>query len=100
MFLLFFMDIIRLLSNKTLDGGSIAHLGGYLAGFYHYASLYGIGDFKRFYNRRKPRNKKNKSPADFSRQKKIDIILDKISKSGYDSLSKSEKEYLFKSGKE
>jgi len=100
MFLLFFMDIIRLFANKTPDGGVIAHLGGYLAGFYHYTSLYGIVDFKRFYNkRRKSRNKKNKSPADFSRQKKIDIILDKISKSGYDSLSKSEKEYLFKSGK-
>ena len=100
MFLLFFMDIIRLFANSIPDGGVIAHLGGYLAGFYHYTSVYGIGDFKRFYKRRKPRNKKNESLADFSRQKKIDIILDKISKSGYDSLSKSEKEYLFKSGKE
>ena len=99
MFLLFFMDIIRLFANSNPDGGAIAHLGGYLAGFYHYTSVYGIGDFKRFYKRRKPRNKKNESPADFSRQKKIDIIIDKISKSGYDSLSKSEKEYLFKSGK-
>ena len=99
MFLLFFMDIIRLFANSNPDGGVIAHLGGYLAGFYHYTSVYGIGDFKRFYKRRKPRNKKNESPADFSRQKKIDIILDKISKSGYDSLSKSEKQYLFKSGK-
>ena len=78
MYLLFFMDIIRLFANKTPDGGLIAHLGGYLAGFYHYTSVYGIGDFKRFYKRRKPRNKKNKSPADFSRQKKIDIILDII----------------------
>ena len=32
-------------------------------------------------------------------QKKIDDILDKISKSGYDNLSKQEKEYLFKQGK-
>ena len=31
-------------------------------------------------------------------QKKIDEILDKISKSGYDSLSQSEKETLFKAG--
>jgi len=31
-------------------------------------------------------------------QKKIDLILDKISKSGYDSLTKSEKETLFKAG--
>jgi membrane associated rhomboid family serine protease len=99
MYLLFFMDIIRLFANKTPDGGAIAHLGGYLAGFYYYTSVYGIGDFKRFYKQRKPRNKKNKSSADFSKQKRIDIILDKISKSGYDSLSKSEKEYLFKSDK-
>ena len=33
-------------------------------------------------------------------QKKIDAILDKISKSGYESLTKAEKEILFKaSGK-
>ncbi|MES2554805.1 MAG: rhomboid family intramembrane serine protease [Bacteroidota bacterium] len=33
------------------------------------------------------------------RQKKIDAILDKISKSGYESLSKSEKEFLFSQSK-
>ena len=32
-------------------------------------------------------------------QKKIDDILDKISQSGYDSLTKEEKEFLFKAGK-
>ena len=32
----------------------------------------------------------------FSDYKKIDNILDKISKSGYESLSKSEKDFLFK----
>ncbi len=35
-----------------------------------------------------------------SHQQKIDTILDKISKSGYESLSKAEKDYLFKAGKE
>jgi membrane associated rhomboid family serine protease len=35
-----------------------------------------------------------------SHQQKIDAILDKISKSGYESLSKAEKDYLFKAGKE
>jgi len=34
------------------------------------------------------------------KQKQIDAILDKISKSGYDSLNKSEKDFLFKAGKE
>jgi hypothetical protein len=33
------------------------------------------------------------------KQKQIDIILDKISKSGYDSLTKQEKEFLFNSSK-
>ena len=32
-------------------------------------------------------------------QQQIDEILDKISQSGYDSLSKEEKEFLFKAGK-
>jgi hypothetical protein len=35
-----------------------------------------------------------------ARQRKIDSILDKISKSGYESLSKAEKDFLFKAGKE
>lgn len=30
-------------------------------------------------------------------QKQIDLILDKISKGGYDSLTREEKEFLFKS---
>ncbi|HJM16271.1 MAG TPA: DUF6576 domain-containing protein, partial [Flavobacteriales bacterium] len=33
------------------------------------------------------------------KQKKINTILDKISKSGYDSLTKEEKELLFKESK-
>ena len=33
-------------------------------------------------------------------QAQIDAILDKISKSGYDSLSKAEKDFLFKAGKD
>lgn len=33
-------------------------------------------------------------------QEKIDTILDKISKSGYDSLTKQEKDYLFNAGKD
>jgi hypothetical protein len=33
-------------------------------------------------------------------QKKIDAILDKIASSGYESLTKSEKEYLFRAGKQ
>ena len=35
-----------------------------------------------------------------AQQEKIDRILDKISKSGYDTLSQTEKEFLFKQGKQ
>lgn len=35
-----------------------------------------------------------------ARQERIDLILDKISRSGYDSLSKEEKDLLFRAGKE
>lgn len=34
------------------------------------------------------------------KQKRVDAILDKISKSGYDSLTKAEKDFLFQAGKE
>jgi membrane associated rhomboid family serine protease len=43
-----------------------------------------------------------KSPEDFNgdKQERIDEILDKISRSGYDSLSKEEKAFLFQMSKE
>ena len=37
--------------------------------------------------------------SELNKQKQIDLILDKISKSGYDSLTKEEKEFLFRAGK-
>lgn len=45
--------------------------------------------------------KTRQSPVSKSeQQQQIDAILDKISKSGYDSLSKAEKDFLFKAGKD
>ncbi|NJW51603.1 rhomboid family intramembrane serine protease [Salinimicrobium sp. CDJ15-91] len=41
-----------------------------------------------------------KTKSKREQQEKIDAILDKISKSGYDSLTKQEKDYLFNAGKE
>ena len=52
---------------------------------------------------RNTRSRKGKLSIDYdkeTRQKKIDAILDKISKSGYESLTKAEKDFLFKAGKE
>lgn len=48
------------------------------------------------------RNKKNakKPVTKTEKQQQIDAILDKISKSGYDSLTKAEKDFLFQAGKD
>lgn len=48
----------------------------------------------------KSRTSSANSGSKNDKQRQIDAILDKISKSGYDSLSKSEKDFLFQAGKE
>ena len=101
---LFFYDIIQIPLNNS--GGHIAHIGGALWGYY-YSVKYNNGSdlvksilayFKKNTNN-KTSVKYNKDNKNFD-QNKIDEILDKISDSGYDSLTKSEKEYLFKVGKD
>ena len=101
---LFFYDIIQIPLNNS--GGHIAHIGGALWGYY-YSVKYNNGSdlvnsilsyFKKNTNN-KPSVKSKTDNKSFN-QEKIDEILDKISDSGYDSLTKSEKEYLFKVGKD
>ena len=76
-------------------GGNIAHLGGALWGYLYAMSIYNNSfniNLKEIINKIKLNNL-NKS----ENQKMIDAILDKISESGYESLTKKEKELLFKS---
>ncbi|WP_396603249.1 rhomboid family intramembrane serine protease [Algibacter sp. R77976] len=104
-------------------GGNLAHLGGALLGYVYAKQLVKGNDIGKGFekladsitNMFKPSKKgplktvhKNKSKVggytkadfnEFNNQKKIDIILDKISKSGYDSLTSEEKEFLFRAGK-
>ncbi|MAU54279.1 MAG: rhomboid family intramembrane serine protease [Flavobacteriaceae bacterium] len=105
------IDIIQIPGGNS--GGHIAHLGGaFLGYFYHKKMIQGdnygnwIIDLYNFILKRKVKfkkrtysNKTSVSVKDAATQKKIDLILDKISKSGYDSLTKGEKETLFKAGK-
>jgi len=104
-------------------GGGMAHLGGAFLGYMYARQLFKGNDlgagFTKFRNAIedlfKPKEKKaplktvykkksaTKSKEDYdkqAKQRKIDSILDKISKSGYESLSKAEKDFLFKAGKE
>jgi len=99
-------------------GGKIAHIGGALLGFMFTYQFRKGKDITRGINRLidniisffKPRQKmkvtykRPKTDIEFNRQrsekqKDVDRILDKISKGGYGSLTKKEKEILFKMGK-
>ncbi len=117
--------VIDLLSMAgTNAGGHIAHLGGAIFGFYFSRSWLQGKDISQWFSslldglisvfvkREKKakmkvkykRNQKTKDDEFTSRKKaqqdEIDAILDKIAKTGYDSLSKEEKDTLFRMSKE
>ena len=111
--------LTSLIDFSTNSGGKVSHIGGALYGFIYmiqykkgtdfsvYASSF-VDGIKNLFtpSKSKPKMKKTggsgvkqaKSNAD-EKQKKIDAILDKISASGYDALTKEEKDFLFKSTK-
>lgn len=118
---LLILDLIQLPMNNT--GGHLAHLGGAFFGYFYvkqiqngtditkwlgwcisYCTTFGMTKkttpFKSVHvNPRKPVQKtESKIITKDQTQQKIDLILDKISKSGYDSLDPQEKEFLFKMG--
>lgn len=89
-------------------GGEISHIGGAIAGFFYIKHIQGstmLGKaFQRF---SKPKtlqvvskNYAKSSTTLRSKEEEIDSILDKISQSGYASLTKKEKETLFNASKE
>jgi membrane associated rhomboid family serine protease len=104
-------DIIGLIGANA--GGSFSHLGGSLFGYLYvrqasnkkvsFSNIFSAflkkkkNPLKTVHksSKRKENTVKNSSPN----QQQIDGILDKISKSGYDTLTKTEKEFLFKQGK-
>ena len=110
------LDLPGLMSLNS--GGTVAHIGGYLSGFL-YAKQLKIGkdlgsfldvvlDYFKSVNKLKTVHKSKSSTMGgkqkkefntFPQQKQIDLILDKISKSGYDSLTQAEKDFLFRAGK-
>lgn len=101
------------ISNSN-SGGHIAHLGGAVLGYLFArqwkqgkditswvdsSTLYLQALFSNRSKKMKVSYRNNKSPKTATRsadQAEVDMILDKISKSGYDSLSKTEKDILFR----
>ena len=118
------LDIVGI--NGLNAGGSIAHMGGAVFGFIFIRQLQSGNDLSRGFNifidklsgwfsmRRTPkvaykntgktgptvRKATRKSVLEESRQEKLDAILDKIHRSGYDSLTEEEKEFLFRVSKD
>lgn len=107
----------------TNSGGNLAHLGGAFLGYLYAKQLLKGNDIGRGFesimdtvaswfkagsktNLKTVHKDKSKVGGftkgefnQFNNQKKIDVILDKISKSGYESLTAAEKEFLFRAGK-
>ena len=110
------LEILSLPKGNT--GGHIAHIGGAIFGYLYIKQLKRRNDLSssfinfiyKFINSFKIKNtKKNqkrraKSDHEFNsekakKQKEIDKILEKIAKSGYESLNKEEKKNLFSASK-
>jgi len=116
------LDLMQIQLDNT--GGHIAHLSGAFFGFLYIKLLQSGTDLSKiisrvidfFYNLSSKKkstpfkkvhvNKSKVSKTVSSKivnkdktQQQIDEILDKISQSGYDSLTKEEKEFLFKAGR-
>ena len=124
---IFLLDLLRLPTSGNA-GGLISHLGGAAFGFIYARQLLKGNDIGLWFEKimdivaswftKKPvktkrsplktvhknkavRNqKKSNTRSKSSEQQQVDAILDKISKSGYESLSKAEKDFLFKVGKD
>ena len=107
------LDLINISGDNA--GGHIAHLGGAFYGFIYIRSLQKGTDLTawltRLFDRLSPSKKmkvahrQKKRDEDFNitkkaKQEQMDDILDKISKSGYGSLTQEEKNFLFKMSKE
>lgn len=112
------LDLPGFFSNNS--GGTVAHFGGYILGYFYaiqYQKGIDVGAFideitayfsssksnlKTVYKKKNSSSFAGKNKEEFDRfthQKQIDLILDKISKSGYESLSHVEKDFLFRAGK-
>ncbi|WP_299053142.1 rhomboid family intramembrane serine protease [uncultured Polaribacter sp.] len=105
------LDVLALSGSNA--GGHFAHLGGALFGFLYVKKATDNNTsiwetfisfitpkktaLKTVYKSKKKKQKSTKNTN--LNQQQINTILDKISASGYDTLTKEEKEFLFKQGK-
>ncbi len=106
------LDIINIPYGNA--GGYIAHVGGALSGYFYIKALRSGFDLAAPFNKlfdwtatifksgakvkmtyKNPNRKSAPGEKKADDQKRVDEILDKISRSGYDGLTKEEKDFLF-----
>lgn len=95
-------------TSSTNAGGNLAHLGGAFLGFSYIKLLQNGTDLSVVFKAKSKfkvvkntqHQPKTKIAATVTNQQEIDAILDKISSSGYDKLTKEEKETLFRASKD
>lgn len=111
-----FKDLINIGTDDQI--AHFAHLGGAIFGLISVRNVYSskniLTQLEAFFSKfpklfksnskKRPQNTRFKTDEEFNaekrqKQEKMDQILDKISKSGYDSLSKAEKDFLFNQSK-
>jgi membrane associated rhomboid family serine protease len=108
------LDLVNMPAGNA--GGHVSHIGGALTGYFlmkqlqkgNDISFQFIGILNKFgalFRTKKPklrvahRQEYKKKNEDLPSQEQVDAILDKISRSGYDSLTTKEKELLFKASR-
>ncbi len=110
------LSILQLTNND--NGGAIAQVSGAAFGYLYTKQLSAGNDigkwfenivdyFANLFNAKKKSNlktvhkskRRSANKVTKTKQRKIDDILDKISKSGYNSLTQEEKDFLFRAGK-
>jgi len=104
------LDLIQIPVGNA--GGHLAHLGGALFGFFYIkqmakTSIKITNPFSNIFKKKSTlktvyKSKKrtvSSSESKKTNQQKVDVVLEKISKSGYESLNQEEKDLLFRQGK-
>ncbi len=119
-YIAFFMVVTSFIGMQGNNpGGNLAHLGGILSGYFYirHQKKYSFLDrweeavrrfFGRIFKKRRDEKKMYRTYTTHMKvedtrrpdQSEVDAILDKISRSGYDSLTRNEREILFKASKD
>jgi membrane associated rhomboid family serine protease len=88
-----FIDLIGVRQGWNV-GGHFAHWGGLLAGFLVMKFWSSTGSKNEVYHHRRPKTDEQFNTERLQKEEKLNAILDKIGRSGFESLTSAEKNFL------